>query len=60
MDVEPRKKLDGRFFNLKDLSETTSSISPYQLKDVIKYVYPKNTKCMSERINSNNRRRLKK
>lgn len=44
LDVETKKKLDGKYFNIKELSETTSTISPYQLKDVIKYVYPKKEK----------------
>ena len=59
LDVETKKKLNGSFFNIKDLSETTSTISPYQLKDVIKYVYPKQPRNEVTSKNKYNRRKLK-
>ena len=55
LDIETKKKLDGSFFNIKDLSETTSTISPYQLRDIIKYVYPKTKdKTFTKNITSKN------
>lgn len=41
--------------NIADLSETTSTISPYQLRDVIKYVYPKSKdNTFTKKITSKN------
>ena len=40
LNVQAKKKLDNTFFNIKDLSETTSTVDPFQLDDILSYVYP--------------------
>ena len=40
LNVQAKKKLDNTFFNIKDLSETTSIVDPLQLDDILRYVYP--------------------
>ena len=44
LDIQARKRLNNTYFNIKDLQETTSTINPFQFKDVISYVYPKREK----------------
>ena len=60
LDVQAKKKLDKTYFNINELRETTSTINPFQLKDVINYVYPKKEKHDIHFKNKINRKQLKK
>ena len=44
----------------KDLSETTSTVDPFQLDDILDYVYPKKEKNDIQKENKHNRRKLLK
>lgn len=60
LNVESKKKDKNTFFNIKDLSETTSTINPYQLSKVLRYVYPKYEKNYQQKQNNKSRRDLRK
>ena len=58
LNVQAKKKLDNTFFNIKDLSETTSTVDPLQLDNILNYVYPKKETNKSQSRNNYNRRKL--
>lgn len=58
LNVQAKKKLDNTFFNIKDLSETTSTVDPKQLVDILDYVYPKVHKQNVEKHNKYLKRQL--
>lgn len=60
LDIQSRMKDKNKYFNIKDLNETTSTINPFQLKDVINYVYPKRERSVVHFRNNFNRSKLKK
>ncbi len=59
LDIQPKKKIDGTYFNLSDLEETTSTLNPFELDSVIDYVYPKNANSRITRYNKHLYKKLR-
>lgn len=58
LDVEARKKSEDEYFNLDDLQETTSTVDPFQLDELLNYVYPENEVSYLDTHNKYLKRRL--
>ena len=60
LDVEAKKQLNGDYFNIDDLNESSSTINPFDLNKVITTIYPKKEKSHIHRKNKAKRKTLKK